>query len=80
MIRVLKCDSSSISFSESGQPTVSCDDTRDALALAASHVKAGTSPIAFPTETVYGLGAHALDAGAVSRIYKVKGRPADNPS
>lgn len=35
--------------------------------------------IAFPTETVYGLGANALDAGACEQIFKIKGRPADNP-
>ena len=36
-------------------------------------------PIAFPTETVYGLGVPALDASAVSRIFSTKGRPPDNP-
>jgi len=35
--------------------------------------------IAFPTETVYGLGANALDPSSVSKIYKIKGRPSDNP-
>lgn len=35
--------------------------------------------VAFPTETVYGLGANALDAEAVKRIYETKGRPSDNP-
>ncbi|MBW3571116.1 MAG: threonylcarbamoyl-AMP synthase [Gemmatimonadetes bacterium] len=35
--------------------------------------------VAFPTETVYGLGAHALDPAAVQRIYQAKGRPAYNP-
>lgn len=35
--------------------------------------------VAFPTETVYGLGANALDAEAVARIFRVKNRPADNP-
>ncbi|HEY2027312.1 MAG TPA: L-threonylcarbamoyladenylate synthase, partial [Gemmatimonadaceae bacterium] len=35
--------------------------------------------VAFPTETVYGLGANALDAVAVDRIYAAKGRPAYNP-
>lgn len=35
--------------------------------------------VAFPTETVYGLGANALDDGAAKRIYAAKGRPSDNP-
>src|SRR5947209_8454122 len=35
--------------------------------------------VAFPTETVYGLGANALDAEAVARIYAVKRRPATSP-
>ena len=35
--------------------------------------------VAFPTETVYGLGANALDAQAVADIYRAKGRPSDNP-
>lgn len=35
--------------------------------------------VAFPTETVYGLGADALNAEAVARVYAVKGRPAGNP-
>src|SRR5437660_1453640 len=35
--------------------------------------------VALPTETVYGLAANALDAQAVSRIFEIKGRPANNP-
>lgn len=35
--------------------------------------------VAFPTETVYGLGGNALDGQAVSKIFSAKGRPADNP-
>ena len=35
--------------------------------------------VAFPTETVYGLGANALDEEAVAKIFQAKGRPADNP-
>ena len=35
--------------------------------------------VAFPTETVYGLGANALDEKAAARIYAAKGRPSDNP-
>ena len=37
------------------------------------------SLVAFPTETVYGLGANALDADAVAGIFQAKGRPQDNP-
>lgn len=35
--------------------------------------------VAFPTETVYGLGANGLDAAACKKIYEAKGRPSDNP-
>lgn len=35
--------------------------------------------VAFPTETVYGLGGDALDETAAHRIYEAKGRPSDNP-
>lgn len=35
--------------------------------------------VAFPTETVYGLGANALDSDAVGKVYSAKGRPSDNP-
>src|SRR6185369_11248380 len=35
--------------------------------------------VAFPTETVYGLGANALDSAAVERIYQAKGRPPTSP-
>ncbi len=49
-----------------------------ALATAAQALKDG-SLVAFPTETVYGLGADATNAVAVARIYEVKGRPSDHP-
>ncbi len=39
----------------------------------------GGGLVAFPTETVYGLGANALDADAVKKIFEAKGRPQDNP-
>lgn len=48
------------------------------LAEAAALLRAGRL-VAFPTETVYGLGANALDEAAVRRIYEAKGRPAFNP-
>jgi L-threonylcarbamoyladenylate synthase len=50
----------------------------DAVLSAASNLLAGNL-VAFPTETVYGLGADACNADAVARIYSVKGRPADHP-
>ena len=49
-----------------------------AMADAAANLLAG-GLVAFPTETVYGLGADACNADAVARIYAVKGRPADHP-
>ena len=48
------------------------------LKLAGEIIRAG-GLVAFPTETVYGLGANALDAEAVASVYKAKGRPSDNP-
>jgi L-threonylcarbamoyladenylate synthase len=45
----------------------------------AARVLRGGGLVAFPTETVYGLGANALDAAAVARIFDAKGRPANNP-
>ncbi len=49
-----------------------------AMADAAANLVAG-GLVAFPTETVYGLGADACNADAVARIYSVKGRPANHP-
>jgi L-threonylcarbamoyladenylate synthase len=50
----------------------------DSLATAAQSLKEG-SLVAFPTETVYGLGADATNPTAIARIYVVKGRPTDHP-
>ena len=52
--------------------------TATAMADAAANLLAGNL-VAFPTETVYGLGADACNAAAVARIYSVKGRPEDHP-
>jgi L-threonylcarbamoyladenylate synthase len=46
---------------------------------AAAEILRGGGLVAFPTETVYGLGADGINARAVARIFEVKGRPADNP-
>ena len=45
----------------------------------AAEIIAAGGLVAFPTETVYGLGANALDPVAVGKVYKAKGRPSDNP-
>lgn len=50
----------------------------DEVARAAQILRAG-GLVAFPTETVYGLGADASNAAAVARLYAAKGRPADHP-
>ena len=54
--------------------TTSEKDIREAAGI----IAAG-GLVAFPTETVYGLGANALDAKAVGAVYEAKGRPSDNP-
>src|SRR5436309_11129253 len=51
---------------------------RAAIAAAARCLAAG-GLVAFPTETVYGLGADAQNGEAIARLYEAKGRPAFNP-
>ncbi|MEA5068351.1 MAG: L-threonylcarbamoyladenylate synthase [Christensenellaceae bacterium] len=52
--------------------------TEESLGEAGALIRAG-GLVAFPTETVYGLGANALDGTAVQGIFEAKGRPGDNP-
>jgi L-threonylcarbamoyladenylate synthase len=56
----------------------SSSHTRNSLQLAAKLLNEN-QVVAFPTETVYGLGANALSTEAVEKIYKAKNRPSDNP-
>jgi len=51
----------------------------EAAATAAARCLSSGGLVAFPTETVYGLGADATDAAAIARLYQAKGRPAFNP-
>jgi L-threonylcarbamoyladenylate synthase len=60
------------------QPQVAAGGKTADLVRAAELLRAGEL-VAFPTETVYGLGADAANAAAVARIFAVKGRPADHP-
>ena len=52
--------------------------TADAMVVAAQKLMDGHL-VAFPTETVYGLGADATNQTAIAKIYAAKGRPADHP-
>jgi L-threonylcarbamoyladenylate synthase len=54
------------------------NDLQDQIEQAAALIKSG-GITAFPTETVYGIGANALDAAAVAKIFAIKGRPPQNP-
>jgi len=54
------------------------EEAQKAIQRAAGKIRAG-GLVAFPTETVYGLGADAFNPSAVKKIYEVKGRPSDNP-
>ncbi|MGD9689603.1 MAG: L-threonylcarbamoyladenylate synthase [Phycisphaerales bacterium] len=60
--------------SDSSQP----GEIESAIARAVVRLRAG-DVVAFPTETVYGLGADAWNAAAVARVFALKGRPASNP-
>jgi L-threonylcarbamoyladenylate synthase len=59
-------------------PALDAAQWRPAVELAAQRLAAGAL-VAFPTETVYGLGARADDDAAVARIFVAKGRPSDHP-
>ena len=55
------------------------DDSDDEIYEQAAEILKNGGLVAFPTETVYGLGADALDEKASAKIYAAKGRPSDNP-
>jgi len=76
---VLKCVASSIHFpAGSDTPQITDPDTKTSLELASRQLH-DRQVVAFPTETVYGLGALALETSAAARIFSTKGRPPDNP-
>ncbi|OCH92186.1 translation factor [Obba rivulosa] len=77
LTRVLRCDPAAISFA-ADEPVITSPEMLESLQLAAQHLHNGET-VAFPTETVYGLGALALENEAASRIFSTKGRPPDNP-
>lgn len=56
-----------------------CTNIDDSVIKQASDILKSGGLVAFPTETVYGLGGNALDSTASHKIYAAKGRPSDNP-
>lgn len=75
---MLRCNSAAISFNDNEDPEFKDAETLHALQDARDQLQA-LKPVAFPTETVYGLGALALNAEAAATIFSTKGRPPDNP-
>src|ERR1700716_128585 len=61
------------------EPATQLIETGGAAVERAARVLAAGGLVAFPTETVYGLGADATNAEAVARLYEAKGRPSFNP-
>lgn len=77
---VLSCDPTSVHFPpDSDEPSINSPETLRALRAAAHRLSDKKQCVVFPTETVYGLGALALDSDASRRIFTTKGRPPDNP-
>ena len=58
---------------------IESSETSNHISRAAEELRHTDTPVAFPTETVYGLGADATRSSAVRNIFAAKGRPADNP-
>lgn len=82
--KILKVDPTAIHFSESAHidgslPTFTCADTERHLLEAANIIRNTDQTVAFPTETVYGLGGSSLNDESVRNIYRAKNRPSDNP-
>lgn len=82
--QILKVDPAAIHFSDTAHidgslPTFSCPETEKNLLKAASIIRDSSETVAFPTETVYGLGGSSLNDESVRNIYKAKNRPSDNP-
>jgi L-threonylcarbamoyladenylate synthase len=76
--RVLRVQASDIEFDIDGNARAQ-GETKSSLTDAVAVLKKSGGVVAFPTETVYGLGANALDTASVKAVYAAKNRPADNP-
>lgn len=76
--RRMREEERSFSLEDRNRPETLTDEDRKVLEEAAAVIRNG-GLAAFPTETVYGLGADALNEEAARKIYAAKGRPSDNP-
>ncbi len=86
--KILKMDSNSINFIPKLNNSKKFNDfnlkindfkTEQNLEIAARYLKETNQPIAFPTESVYGLAASSFSTKSIHNIYKIKNRPSDNP-
>lgn len=82
--KILKVDPLSIHFPPDAHlngslPTITDPLSKKNLLEAANIIRGSTDTVAFPTETVYGLGGSSLSDEAVKSIYRAKNRPSDNP-
>ncbi|KAH3676158.1 hypothetical protein WICMUC_002180 [Wickerhamomyces mucosus] len=76
---VLKVDPTSIDFDIQDRLTISDPITEQNLTKAAQILSKSTQIVAFPSETVYGLGGNSFNDDSIRNIYKAKNRPSDNP-
>lgn len=79
-----KVDPASIVFPENAhisgeEPTITDAETKNSILKAAEILSTTNSTVAFPTETVYGLGGSSMNDESVRNIYRAKNRPSDNP-
>jgi tRNA threonylcarbamoyl adenosine modification protein (Sua5/YciO/YrdC/YwlC family) len=74
----MSVDGRPLDAAEAGKAIAETAETAETVAEAARVLRAG-GLVAFPTETVYGLGADATSDMAVAGIFKAKGRPSDHP-
>lgn len=82
--KILKVDPTSIHFGDDAHlsgslPIITDPASEKNLLEAAKIIRGNLEPVAFPTETVYGLGGSSLSDEAVKSIYRAKNRPSDNP-
>lgn len=76
---ILPVSKSAIHFDQNDKLTISDSSTKSNLEKAAKILSSSDQVVAFPTETVYGLGGSSFNDESIKNIYKAKNRPADNP-